>query len=260
MKKVCGVLLTALVMVWGLGCAGSRGGPSMASYQKQLRAAEQQYGANHLKVVRPLTGVAFEHYKRGDFGKAEAMFRRAEIICEATGNDRMDHFAVTQQRLGLVYYARGKFDKAMVAEKKFASQKFGAMRGNSDAMAGHLMRVGLLNEKLGEYEAAELYLMRAERMFEKVVGKWSLQRGYAADMLAGLMRRVDRPGRAEEYAGQAWRCYQGAFGGEPEKIAAGLADEVERLRGVWRPMEADWLQGRVMELVAHLEAEKKKKK
>src|SRR5947199_10095728 len=51
-------------------------------YQRALRLDEETYGREHITVATDLSNLAMFYEKRGEFGRAEALYREALLIQE----------------------------------------------------------------------------------------------------------------------------------------------------------------------------------
>lgn len=155
------------------------------NYREALALLEDVHavGPDHPDVATSLSDLAILYSDRGEYAKAEPLFKSALTIFEnALGSD--DRFvADAVVRLAHCYYFQGKYDDAEDLYKRALKIRQTKLRADHPEVAESLNHLAWLYFKRGKFAQAEPLFKESLDIWERQSG---LQRSYVALSLNGL--------------------------------------------------------------------------
>ena len=171
---------------------------ALESFEGANRIVGKRYGADHIRLVKNLKGIARIHEQRGDAKQAKQNFDFALAIQKSFHGECSAEVIETLEELG-----------AVADEKESYAQRVAQLRAN--LAAGHHNR-GVSLQQSGEFEKALAQFSRALQLKDQLFGAYSEQ---SVATLEGIAATYDSLG---EYA-------------LAEELFAKLLAEKERLFG-----------------------------
>ena len=122
------------------------------------------------KEAETLNELADLYMDRGEYDKAESLYRRSLQIREKVlGPDHPD-VATVLDNLGVLYDSLADYPKAELLLKRALEIRKGSLGSDHPKVAVSLTNLGFLHEHLGDYVSAERHYKRALEIGEKALG------------------------------------------------------------------------------------------
>lgn len=166
--------------------------------KRALRLAEQQFGTNHLELVRPLIELATVQEMMGDFNGAEANCLRGIALLETKEGFFSQRLIPPWTRLGTVYQAAGREEDAIEAfqhAKHITHRTQGLFNLQQIPLIEHLTQSYI---NLARFEDADREQRYAFRANEHRYGKDNPRLVPAIYRFAAWHRRTDQFGKERD--------------------------------------------------------------
>src|SRR5215471_3259964 len=188
-------------------------------FEGALEIRERILGPDHLDVSQAITGLATNHYFKGEYSKAEPLYQRALAIREKSLGLEHPEFAQSLNNLAIIYFKMGDYEKAEPLYQRALAIKEISLGPEHPDVAWSLNGLAVLYMSLGDYAKAKPLYQRALAIREKSLGPEHPDVAEFLNNLANLYRNLGDYAKAEPLYRRALAIKEKSLGPEHPDIS-----------------------------------------
>ncbi|MCT7990299.1 tetratricopeptide repeat protein [Laspinema olomoucense] len=174
------------------------------------------------KLARRLSIIGRAFYDKGEYGKAEPLWKQAMNICRKVLGDEHPDTATSLNNLALLYKSQGRYREAEPLFLQALNIRRKVLGDEHPDIAGSLNNLAALYDSIRKYAEAELLFVQALNIRCKVFGDEHQDTAQSLNNLALLYYSQGRYAEAEPLFVQALNINRQVFGNEHPDTAINL--------------------------------------
>ncbi|MBO0721615.1 MAG: tetratricopeptide repeat protein, partial [Blastocatellia bacterium] len=188
--------------------------------ERTLEIREKILGPDHRLVLETLNALASAYFEKGDYAKAESLYRRTLAISKKLGEQNGDPATLTG--LSGVYYGRGEYAESKLLLQQALAILEQALGLEHPRVAQTLFNLGIIAHERGEYAEAESLSRRALAIREKTLGPDHPDVAASLNFLAILYRNMGEYENAALFYQRSLAISEKVLGPESAPVATTL--------------------------------------
>jgi tetratricopeptide (TPR) repeat protein len=195
-----------------------------------------------------LSIIGHRFYKKGEYGKAEPLWKQAMNICRKVLGDEHPDTATSLNNLALLYKSQGRYAEAELLYLQSMNIRRKVLGDEHPDTATSLNNLALLYKSQGRYAEAEPLCLQALNIWRKVLGDDHPDTAASLNNLAGLYDSQGRYAEAEPLYLQALNIWRKVLGDEHPDTATSLNNLAGLYESQGRYTEAEPLYLQVLNI------------